>query len=110
VIAGFQIDLPKAHKRQKGDLRNRPRIKNNIKVTLDLGNRLIEGFTNDLSMTGLMVKCREHLEEGKNLPISLQHSRQIFNMQQDFLDLTAVVRRQKKNGNDYLWNAVCEHE
>ena len=73
--------MPKAHKRQKWDLRNQPRIKNNIKVTLDLGNHLIEGFTNDLSMTGLMVKCREHLEKDKNLPISLQLSRQIFNMQ-----------------------------
>ncbi|WDP85162.1 MAG: methyl-accepting chemotaxis protein [Desulfobacter sp.] len=103
MIDQFKLDPPKPPQRSDRELRREPRIKNHLKVSMYQDNRVVEGFTDNLSMTGLMVKCGEALDRDRDIRVVMQLPREIFNMEKDQLEMTAVVLRENQKNHDFYF-------
>ncbi len=71
LLHRFQTDTPAAQDRTDNEQRRHPRIDNQIKVMLHQGSNHIEGITQDISMSGLQIKCTKELDATQDLDLEI---------------------------------------
>jgi methyl-accepting chemotaxis protein len=71
TLENFSISRESATPRQSGEQREFPRIDNSIRVTVEHKGKLIEGVTQNLSLSGMKLRCRHQLDLKGVLPANL---------------------------------------
>ncbi len=71
TLVDFRIDEVKRPERRQHEKRKAPRVGNNIRCTLQQGDVTINGLSDDLSLSGLLIQTREKLPKGSKAPLVL---------------------------------------
>ncbi len=71
TLVDFRVDEVKRPKRKRHEKRNAPRVGNNIRCTLQQGDITINGLSDDMSVSGLLIQTREKLQNNSKAPILL---------------------------------------
>ena len=110
MLGRFETDpVATTVKRKDGDKREHPRIRNNIRLQLRMGDDVVEGITRDLSLGGFRIKCREKLDWRKDTPLDLI----IFlptdggAADEETVTVTARILHEQKEDGFYLYGARC---
>jgi methyl-accepting chemotaxis protein len=76
LLDGFETDSIDFVERGNSEKRDYPRINNQIKAVLSCGDKQIEGLSQDISMSGLQIRCLNSLYDptklDKNTPIKVR--------------------------------------
>jgi len=76
LLDGFETDSIGFAERGNSEKRDYPRINNQIKAILSCGDKQIEGLSQDISMSGLQIRCLNSLYDptklDKNTPIKVR--------------------------------------
>ena len=70
LLNEFATDTVAEQPREANEKRAYPRINNQLKVVLQQGEHTVEGLTQDLSMTGLQMRCLQPLQLDPKQPLS----------------------------------------
>lgn len=70
-LVKFSVDSIKPLKRELGEKREFPRARNSIKCILQQDGNSIFGISEDISMTGLLIKCYDELDTSSSSPVML---------------------------------------
>ncbi len=100
-LSGFMADPETSSMRTDEDKRNAPRIKNRIKVAVELeqDGTSINGVTQDISMGGLNLKCNQQLQRNNKLNLLIHLPMEKLENQPKVLVLAGrIVRDEKKAG------------
>ena len=105
TLSGFSAVPESAIKRTKNEKRNSPRIVNRVKVNVEIDNKETNllGITQDISMGGMKLKCREKIEHKGNLHFKIHIPADIPEKQEEILKLTGSVVREDKILNHYYY-------
>jgi len=72
LLRKFDTDTTPISERKTDEQRSHPRIDNSIKVMLYQGGDQVEGLTEDISMSGLKVKCINPIRNNGDLKIRIE--------------------------------------
>ncbi|MCP3672334.1 MAG: HAMP domain-containing protein [Gammaproteobacteria bacterium] len=72
LLHRFKTDRETVVVRDEGEQRTTPRIDNQIKVMLHQGNIHVEGLTQDISMSGLQVKCASKFDARDDVKLDVK--------------------------------------
>lgn len=71
TLVNFTVDDVQILQRDSHEKRQFPRSQNSIRCVLQQGSTTINGISDDISVTGLMIKCYEPLPKSSTTPIQL---------------------------------------
>ena len=110
MLGRFETDpVATTIRKEEGDKREHPRIQNNIRLQLHMGEDVVEGITRDLSLGGFRIKCREKLDWRRDRPVELT----IFlptsggAADEETVTVTARILHEQKEDGFYLYGARC---
>ncbi len=110
MLGRFETDpVATTIRKEEGDKRQHPRIQNNIRLQLHMGEDVVEGITRDLSLGGFRIKCREKLDWRRDRPVELT----IFlptsggAADEETVTVTARILHEQKEDGFYLYGARC---
>ncbi len=105
TLSGFTALPESATKRSENDKRNSPRIANRVKVNVEIDNKKMHllGITQDISMGGMKLKCRQKLKHEGRLHFMIHLPADIPEKQEEILKLTGSVVREDKKQNHYYY-------
>ncbi len=72
LLQRFKTDRETVVAREDGEQRSFPRISNQIKVMLHQGGNHAEGLTQDISMSGLQIKCTSEFNSRDDLKLDVK--------------------------------------
>ncbi len=110
MLGRFETDpVATTIRKEEGDKREYPRIQNNIRLQLHMGEDVVEGITRDLSLGGFRIKCREKLDWHRDRPVELT----IFlptsggAADEETVTVTARILHEQKEDGFHLYGARC---
>jgi methyl-accepting chemotaxis protein len=103
IMEGFETEVVQSRPRIDGDKRTFPRIKNRIRINLKQGQETIRGITNDISLKGLNIKCRQRLKVKQELSAVLYLPLDELSDKEVILPLNAYILHEKKEGDYYFY-------
>jgi len=103
TLAKFTTDTIPLPKRDPGEKRRAPRVRNRVAVRLEQDGRIMDGITQDISMQGLSIKCRYPLKINQRMAVSLYLPKKDEDGQFDTLALTIQVLRENRDGKYYVY-------
>ena len=107
TLEKFTIDSITRLKREQGDLRAYPRIKNHLQVDIMYQGKTIEVMTNDISLRGMNLKSKYRLNEEQelqgllHLPVKPGEAKQVIPLRMHLL-------RERKSGKYYIYGAKIQ--
>ncbi|MCP3668281.1 MAG: HAMP domain-containing protein [Gammaproteobacteria bacterium] len=93
LLRRFETDGVESESRDSEEKRIYPRINNQLKVTLIQGDVTAQGVTQDISMTGLYIKSRQHFEESRSVDIEVHLPQETNAENGSILSLSARIVR-----------------
>jgi len=105
TLSGFTAIPESAVKRAENDKRNSPRIANRVKVNVEVDNKKMHllGITQDISMGGMKLKCKQKLEHEGKLHFTIHLPADIPEKQDEILKLSGSVVREDKKLDHYFY-------
>jgi methyl-accepting chemotaxis protein len=107
TLEKFTIDSITRLKREQGDLRTHPRIKNHLQVDILYRGETIEAMSNDISLRGMNLKSKHRLKGEQelqgllHLPVNPGEVDQVIPLRMHLL-------RERKSGKYYIYGAEIE--
>ena len=110
TLSGFTALPESAVKRAENDKRNSPRIANRVKVKVEIDNKEMHllGITQDISLGGMKLKCRQKLKHKGRLHFMIHLPADIPGKQEEILKLSGSVVREDKKQNYYYYGIQFE--
>ncbi len=110
TLSGFTAEPEAAVKRSVEDKRKAPRIENRIKVTVDIKHKgyQINGVTQNISMGGMLLKCKEQIQDKGNLRLILHLPLEKQRNQEKILILSGRIVREEEKRDDYFYGIQFE--
>lgn len=102
LLDQFETDSVTAKKRKGNEQRQYPRIKNQVKVVLEQAGEMFEGITQDLSMTGLQIKCLKDINIDLKTPINFHIYLPTQEKEEQFV-LPGNVIHSKSHNDDFYY-------
>ncbi len=99
TLVDFRVDEVKRPERKQHEKRRAPRVGNNIRCILQQGDITINGLSDDMSVSGLLIQTQEPLPKGSKAPLQLTLSEAPG--ENGYPKLTGIVnikRTYQKNG------------
>ena len=103
ILHGFETDAVQPPIRIDGDKRTVPRIKNRIRINLRQGQETIQGITNDISLKGLNIKCRQKLKMKQEITAVLYLPVDELSGKEETLPLQVRILHEQMEGDYYLY-------
>ncbi len=110
LLQKFSTDKVTAETRMGSDQRVFPRINNRVKVILEQGELRAEGLTQDISMSGLQVRClqafdiRQHLK----LKICIYLPREGLEESEETLSVSGAVSRSDEREDGFYYGITFD--
>ncbi len=107
TLEKFAIDSTTRLKREPGDLRTHPRIRNHLQVDIMYRGETIGAMTNDISMRGMNLKSKRRLKGEQelqgllHLPVNPGEADQV-------IPLRIHPLRERKSGKYYIYGAEIQ--
>jgi len=109
LLNDFETDDVTFEQRDQEEKRAYPRIDNQIKIVLSQGDREIEGLSQDISMTGLQIKCLNSLfskseqAQNKHVKVCLHIPQQGIDDKVESIIIASHIIRETKKTDGYYY-------
>jgi len=109
LLSDFETDDVTFEQRKQEEKRAYPRIDNQIKVIISQGDRDVEGLSQDISMTGLQIKCLNSLlskseqTQNKQVTVCLHIPQQGINDKVESIIVDSHIIRETKKPDGYYY-------
>jgi len=102
-LQGFTIDPTDRTERQTGEKRLDPRIGNSLRCRVQQADQFVIGISDDISMTGILIKCREELQHQGSLSVQLILPQEKKNGGHEELPVTVNIMREFTKSGYYCY-------
>jgi len=103
TLRDFVTAPPPAPKKDRNDKRQAPRAENRIKVTVVQGETEVNGVTQDISMSGMKLKCTDKLQKNSQIPLIIHLPMDDQPDGQATLPLNGRVIHEEQQGDYYFY-------
>ncbi len=103
ILEKFKTDPVAPVARDADEKRAYPRIRNQVRIMVTSGEETIQGVTNDISLSGLNIKCRKKLQMMTDLPAVLYVPEDESAQEEDSLELTVRVLHEREEDGRYAY-------
>jgi len=103
TLVDFRIDDMQGPERKQHEKRTSPRVGNNIRSILQQDDITINGLSDDISMSGLLIQCREKLPKGSGAPLTLTLPAATGTDGYPTVQGTCTVKREFKKDDNYFY-------
>jgi len=104
TLENFSINRELVTPKRSGEKRRFPRIDNSIRITVLHEGRQIEGVTQNLSLSGMKMRCRHQLALNTILPTNL-FLPATDSENEEILQVKTRLLHKNQEGADYLYGA-----
>ena len=104
TLQNFSTNRESAPPRQAGEKRNFPRIDNSIRITVQQEGQDIEGVTQNLSLSGMKLRCRRLLALNTIIPTNL-FLPTTDNGKEEIVQVKIRLLHKTQEEKDYLYGA-----
>lgn len=109
-LQDFTIDPTSKADRQTGDKRLVPRIDNSIRCRVQQDGQVVTGVSDDISINGLQIKCRQKLQHQGSLPVQLILPLKGKTGEHEEFSVVVKVMREFKKGGYYCYGVEFERK
>lgn len=109
LIHGFKLDYiqqQEAAEASQDDRRQHPRTNSNVLVSVQRKDVLVDGFCQDLSLSGMRIAISTNLKEGKKVRLQMRmpcESLEDYNKQEPVELVAKVVRKLPKEDDKFVY-------
>lgn len=108
-LQGFTIDPTNRIEQQPGEKRQAPRIDNTLRCRIQQDDTFVIGISDDISMSGLQIKCREELQHQGSLAVQLILPQKEIDGHHEEFPVIAKVMREFKKGGHYCYGVQFDN-
>jgi len=107
TLEKFTIDPMTGARREPGELRGYPRIRNHLQIDIMYQGETVQAMTNDFSLSGLNLKTTRRLK-GEHELQGLLHLPVVQGEPDQVVALRIQLLRERKSGKYYIYGAQCQ--